>query len=141
MGFVEAIKSGFSNYVNFHGRARRSAFWFWVLFVFLVSVVLGVIDAALFGYTPGQPGSVGMLGMLWSLAVLLPGLAVAVRRLHDTGRSGFWLFIGLVPIIGWIVLVIFYVMDSQPGANKHGPSPKEGSAAPAETAPTPTPGM
>jgi uncharacterized membrane protein YhaH (DUF805 family) len=115
MGFVDAIKSGFSNYVNFQGRARRSEFWFWVLFTFLLGVVAGIID-----------GITGMyvVGVLAWLATLLPSLAMAVRRLHDSGRSGFWLFIALVPLVGFIVLIIFYIADSAPGANKYGPNPK-----------------
>jgi uncharacterized membrane protein YhaH (DUF805 family) len=115
MGFVDAIKSGFSNYVNFQGRARRSEYWFWFLFTVLLGIVANLID--------------GMLGMyllagLATLATILPSIAVGVRRLHDTGRSGFWLFIALVPLVGAIVLIIFFIGDSAPGANKYGPNPK-----------------
>jgi len=109
MGFVDAIKSGFNNYVNFQGRARRSEYWFWFLFTFLLSIVASIIDGVLGIY---------LLAGLAMLATILPSIAVGVRRLHDTGRSGFWLFIALIPLVGAIVLIIFYVSDSQPGANK-----------------------
>jgi uncharacterized membrane protein YhaH (DUF805 family) len=115
MGFVDAIKSGFNNYVNFQGRARRSEYWFWFLFTFLLSIVASIIDGVLGIY---------LLAGLAMLATILPSIAVGVRRLHDTGRSGFWLFIALIPLVGAIVLIIFYVSDSQPGANKYGPNPK-----------------
>lgn len=121
MGFVDAVKSGFSNYVNFQGRARRSEFWFWVLFVILVSFVAGFLDGML---GLAGPTGYGPLGGLVTLALILPGIAISVRRLHDTGRSGFWLFISLIPLIGAIVLIIFYIGDSQPGSNKYGASPK-----------------
>jgi uncharacterized membrane protein YhaH (DUF805 family) len=115
MGFVDAVKSGFSNYVNFQGRARRSEYWFWFLFTFLLTFVASIIDGMMGMY---------LLGGLAFLATVLPSIAVAVRRLHDTGRSGFWLFIALVPLVGFIVLIIFYIADSAPGANKYGPNPK-----------------
>ena len=105
MGFVDAIKSGFNNYVNFQGRARRSEYWFWFLFTFLLSIVASIIDG-IFG--------IYLVAGLALLATILPSIAVGVRRLHDTGRSGFWLFIALIPLVGAIVLIIFYVSDSQP---------------------------
>ena len=108
MGFFTAIGSGFGNYTNFSGRARRSEFWWWTLFAFLMGI-LTVIP---------------ILGWLIALAMLLPNLAMQVRRLHDTGHSGWWWFIGLIPIIGFIVLLIFYVTDSKPGPNQWGPNPK-----------------
>ena len=108
MGFFKAIGSGFGNYTNFSGRARRSEFWWWTLFAFLMGI-LTVIP---------------ILGWLIALAMLLPNLAMQVRRLHDTGHSGWWWFIGLIPIIGFIVLLIFYVTDSKPGPYQWGPNPK-----------------
>ena len=115
MGFVDAVKSGFSNYVNFQGRARRSEYWFWFLFTVLLGIVANLIDGILGIY---------LLAGLATLAIILPSIAVGVRRLHDTGRSGFWLFIALVPLVGAIVLIIFLIGDSAPGANKYGPIPK-----------------
>jgi uncharacterized membrane protein YhaH (DUF805 family) len=116
MGFADAIRSVFSKYVVFSGRARRSEFWWFFLFAVIVYIVVGIIDAAI--------GS-SILGLIVSLALLLPSLAVNVRRLHDTGRSGWWILIGLIPIVGFIILLIFECQDSQPGANAYGPSPKE----------------
>jgi uncharacterized membrane protein YhaH (DUF805 family) len=104
------------NYVGFSGRARRTEFWMFALFNFIVAVVLYVISLAI--------GTL-LLSDLYSLAVLLPTLALAVRRLHDTGRSGWWLFIALIPFAGWIVLLVFDVSDSAPGVNQYGPNPKE----------------
>lgn len=121
--YIDAWK----NYVNFQGRARRKAYWMFALFNIIAIIALGVIEGAI-GLS-GQSGY-GILTGLYSLAIILPGLAVAVRRLHDTGRSGWWILIGLVPLVGPIVLLVFFVQDSQPGSNQYGPNPKE-SAAPA----------
>ena len=115
------------NYANFQGRARRKAYWMFVLFNIIALVILSLIEGAL-GLS-GQNGY-GILTGLYTLAMILPLIALAVRRLHDTGRSGWWLLIGLVPLIGPIVLIVFYVTDSQPGTNQYGPNPKE-SAPPA----------
>ena len=115
------------NYANFKGRARRKAYWMFVLFNLIALVVLSFIEGAI-GLS-GQNGY-GILTGLYTLAIILPLIALAVRRLHDTGRSGWWILIGLVPLIGPIVLIVFYVTDSQPGSNEYGPNPKE-SAPPA----------
>lgn len=123
-----------SHYADFRGRARRREYWMFMLFNWIVSTVLslpylitslsGDLSA---GPTP-EPTGLGLvsiiLASLYSLAVLLPSLAVAVRRLHDTGRSGWWLLLSILPFIGGLVLFIFYVLDSQPGANRWGPNPK-----------------
>ena len=119
MSFVDAIKTVLSKYATFSGRARRSEYWFWALAVFLVSIVAAVIDQAM-GGKPGQPG---IATIVLVVATFLPGLAVAVRRLHDTSRSAWWVLIGLVPIVGGIVLVVFMIQDSH-GDNLYGPSPK-----------------
>ena len=110
------------NYVNFQGRARRKAFWMFALFNIIAIVVLASLEG-LVGLRDN--GGYGILSGLYSLAVILPALALAVRRLHDTGRSGWWILIGLIPLVGPIVLLVFYVQDSQPGANQYGPNPKE----------------
>ena len=114
------------NYINFQGRARRKAYWMFVLFNIIALVILSLIEGAL-GLS-GQNGY-GILTGLYSLAIILPLIALAVRRLHDTGRSGWWILIGLVPLIGPIVLIVFYVTDSQPGTNEYGPNPKESPTA------------
>ena len=115
------------NYINFQGRARRKAYWIFILFNLIALVILGLIESAI-GLS-GQNGY-GILTGLYTLAMILPLIALAVRRLHDTGRSGWWILIGLVPLVGPIVLIVFYVTDSQPGSNQYGPNPKE-SAPPA----------
>ena len=103
-------------YVEFNGRARRKEYWMFCLFNVVISVVLALIDSS------GVTG--GMLGGLYSLAVLLPALGVTIRRLHDIGKSGWWLLIILIPIIGAIVLLVFMVIDSQLEENQYGPNPK-----------------
>ena len=108
-------------YAVFDGRARRKEYWYFVLFNFIIGFVLGLIES-LAGIAPGINYSV--LSLIYALAVLLPGLGVGVRRLHDTGRSGWWLFISLIPFIGAIILLILMAIDSQEGTNQYGPSPK-----------------
>jgi uncharacterized membrane protein YhaH (DUF805 family) len=114
MGFGEAIKSGFSHYVTFSGRAQRSAYWYWVLFIVIVSFVTNFIDAAL--------GTIGIVGGLVSLALLLPGLSVSIRRLHDLDRTGWWLLIMLTGI-GIILLIVWYCMKGTTGPNRFGADP------------------
>ncbi len=113
-------------YAVFEGRARRREYWFFVLFYILISVVLAVVDRMLGTYVEAY--GMGALGALFCLGLLIPSIAVGVRRLHDTGRSGWWLLIGFIPLIGMIVLIVFFVLDSQPGTNAYGPNPKEAPA-------------
>lgn len=102
MTFQESIKVCFAKYADFTGRAIRSEYWWFALFTLLVSLVLSrVISEALAG--------------LFNLAVLLPSLAVGARRLHDTGRTGWWQLLLFIPVIGWIVLLVFFAQDSRPG--------------------------
>ena len=103
-------------YAVFTGRARRKEYWMFVLFSVIVTIVLSLVE--------GIVGGPGVLSGLYALAVLLPSIGVGVRRLHDTGRSGWWILIGLVPLVGIIVLIVFFVADSQPGTNQYGPNPK-----------------
>ena len=120
MSFTDAIRDGFSKYVTFSGRSSRSAYWWWYLFGILVLVASLAIDYAL--------GAGGILYVLVALAMLLPNLAVLVRRLHDAGHSGWWLLIGLLPLIGAIVLLVFTLQGSdQP--NQWGNGPDERAAA------------
>ncbi len=106
----------FKKYVCFSGRARRKEYWMFVLFNMVISFVLGFFD--------GVIGVESLFSGLYGLVVFLPGLAVSVRRLHDIGRSGWWLLIGLIPFVGAIVLFVFDCMDSQPETNQYGPNPK-----------------
>ncbi len=110
--YFEVLKK----YAVFSGRARRKEYWMFFLFNIIIAFVLGFIE--------GLAGSAGIISTIYSLAVLIPGIAVSVRRLHDINRSGWWLFIGLVPIIGAIVLIVFMVQDSQSDENQYGQNPK-----------------
>lgn len=113
MPFGEAISDGFSKYVTFNGRSSRSAFWWWTLFYVLVIIGASIVDAAI------ETSVVS--GLAW-LVLFLPNLAVLVRRLHDTDRSGWWVLIGLIPLVGAIVLIVFACTDSGP-PNKYGDGP------------------
>ena len=103
-------------YAEFSGRARRQEFWMFVLFNFLATFVAGFLDGLL--------GTGGALYGLYYLAVLIPSFAVSVRRLHDTDHSGWWIFINLVPLIGFIIYLVFLCSDSKSGENRFGPNPK-----------------
>lgn len=108
------------NYVNFTGRARRAEFWWYFLANLIISIVLNIIDAAI-GFGSGYGG---VLSAIYGLAVLLPGLAVGIRRLHDTDKSGWWLLLVFIPIVGLIVLIVFWATDGTRGANDYGMSEK-----------------
>src|SRR5918995_5229130 len=120
--YLEALKK----YAVFSGRSRRMEYWYFVLFNIIVSIVLGVIDALL--DTRGSVMGAGLLSGLYGLAILIPSLAVSVRRLHDIDRSGWWILIALVPLIGTIVLLVFALLEGTPGNNRYGPNPKEATA-------------
>ncbi|NJD23812.1 MAG: DUF805 domain-containing protein [Betaproteobacteria bacterium] len=120
--YLEAVKK----YAVFDGRARRKEYWYFVLFNTIIFVVLTIIDVLTGSYS--QEAGMGLLGGIYTLAVLLPSIAVAVRRLHDTARSGWWLLIALIPLIGAIVLLVFMVKDSSPGQNEYGANPKGATA-------------
>lgn len=104
------------NYVGFQGRAGRKEYWMFVLIHFIVSIILSIVESII-----DLPG---ILTGLYGLAVLLPSLAVGIRRLHDTGRSGWWLFISLIPFIGSIILIVFACQGSQENDNQYGSIPK-----------------
>ncbi len=109
------------NYVTFSGRARRSEYWFFLLFYFIFVIVLGIIESVLGLANPDTGG--GPISGIFVLAHLLPGIAVAVRRLHDSGRTGWWILINLIPLIGGIIFLFFMVVGSDDGDNEYGPSP------------------
>ena len=109
-------------YAVFEGRARRREYWFFVLFNLLATILLLLIDVYMASVNP-QTG-LGVLSGLYSLAVILPSISVLVRRLHDTNRSGWWFWIGLIPLIGVIVLLVFMFLDGTAGDNDYGSDPK-----------------
>jgi len=116
--FVTALK----NYAVFSGRSRRSEYWFFVLFYLIIYVVLALVDRTTGTYS--STSGAGLLTSIFALGMLIPSLSVSVRRLHDTDRSGWWLLIGFIPLIGVIVLIVFFVQDSGAGTNRFGPNPK-----------------
>jgi uncharacterized membrane protein YhaH (DUF805 family) len=123
MGFGTAIATCFSKYVDFQGRARRSEYWWWFLFYVILLVVANIVDAFV---DPGPPGMMFHYGYIYLLALLvmiLPTLSVTVRRLHDTNRSGFWIFLGFIPIVGLIILIVWYCQKGTSGPNTYGPDP------------------
>jgi uncharacterized membrane protein YhaH (DUF805 family) len=117
MTFGEAIRSGFNNYVGFSGRASRSEYWYWVLFVVLVSMVTAILDAAIFPFNQVSP-----LNSIAALLLLLPGIAVAVRRLHDMDHTGWWVLVALTGI-GALALLVWFCFKGTEGPNRFGPDP------------------
>ena len=107
MGFSDAIKRCFSRYTQFQGRAARPEYWWFALFVLVVTAAARILG--------------DVVNAITALVTILPSIAVGARRLHDTGRSGFWLLLWLVPIVGWIVVLIFLVERGSPGPNDYGP--------------------
>lgn len=116
--FLEAMKK----YATFEGRARRKEYWYFVLFCLLAIVALSIVDGI--AGTFDEEAEIGLFGGLFILATVLPSIAVTVRRLHDTNRSGWWVLINFIPIVGALVVLVFTLQDSQPGANRFGPNPK-----------------
>ena len=116
--YLEALKK----YAVFDGRSRRKEYWYFVLFSLIVSLVLSAVDALL--GTLSSSTNVGLLGGIYGLAIIIPSIAVSVRRLHDIDRTGWWVLISLVPVIGTIVLLVFAASDGTPGENRFGPNPK-----------------
>lgn len=101
-------------YCCFEGRAGRAEFWYWVLARFIIGIVSGILDGII---------GIGIFRLIFGLALLLPWLGVAVRRLHDTNRSGWWFLLGLIPLVGIIILIVFWAQKGQQGENQYGPEP------------------
>ena len=124
MSFTQEVQSVLQNYANFNGRAMRSEYWWWVLATLILFIALAVVDGALFapmmGFEAFSEDAGQPLSFLASLALLLPNLAVSVRRLHDTDRSGWWLLLAIIPIIGSLVLLFFMIQRGTDGANRFG---------------------
>lgn len=124
MNMITAVKTVLGKYATFEGRAARPEYWWWILAMVILFTILGVVDGAfiapLMGFEPFQKEAGQPLSLLVSLGLLLPNLALAVRRLHDTDRSGWWLLIGLIPIVGSLVLLVFYLLPGTQGQNRFG---------------------
>jgi uncharacterized membrane protein YhaH (DUF805 family) len=117
--------STFKKYVQFSGRATRSEFWTFTLGNLVISIVISILGMILAQISDSLTIISSLLSVLFSLATLLPGISVLVRRLHDTGRSGWWYWIALVPLAGPIILLVFLCTDSKEGENQFGPNPKK----------------
>jgi uncharacterized membrane protein YhaH (DUF805 family) len=117
--YIKVLK----NYAVFGGRAQRSEYWYFALFNILANIGLFLIDGVLGTLNPEI--GLGLLGGIYVLAIIIPGIAVTIRRLHDTNRSGWWSLVVFIPVIGVIALLVLMVLDSTPGNNKYGPNPKE----------------
>jgi uncharacterized membrane protein YhaH (DUF805 family) len=127
MNMIDAVKAVFSKYATFEGRARRSEYWWFVLFNLIVSIILGAAFGG--GHGMGEGGMMmggNLVSTLWSLATLLPAIAVGARRLHDIDRTGWWLLISFIPLIGWIVLIVFFASRGSAGPNRFGNDPLQG---------------
>ncbi|WP_372840896.1 DUF805 domain-containing protein [Phaeovulum sp.] len=131
MTFQESVKTCLSKYATFSGRAQRSEFWWFLLFTSLGAALLSMVDIAVFGTTTTYSGGVSgstdttILSGVFSLLVFLPSLSVTVRRLHDLDKSGWWVLLWLIPVIGWIILIVWYATGGVRGENRFGPDPLE----------------
>jgi uncharacterized membrane protein YhaH (DUF805 family) len=120
MGFFDwYLKCIRNHYADFEGRARRTEYWMFFLVNLLIAIVVGIV---------GRIIHLPVLGSLYSLAVLVPGIAVGVRRLHDTGRTGWWWLIAFIPVIGVIWIIVLFALPGDQGPNQYGADPKEGVA-------------
>lgn len=121
MNSFDYFKKCFRQYADFSSRARRAEYWYFQLYSWLFSFAALILDTYIFGTTLEETG---LFGALYSLLIIIPNLAVSVRRLHDTGRSGWTILLTLIPIVGWTALLIFDCEDSQKETNKWGTNPK-----------------
>ena len=127
MDFSQAIKTCLNKYATFSGRAQRSEYWYFFLFMVVANIVASVLDSVIFGDIP-------VLYLVATLALLVPSIAAGVRRLHDTDKSGWWLLLGLVPLVGAIALIVFFCQRGTVGTNQFGPDPLQTSIANAHMA-------
>ncbi|MFD0981735.1 DUF805 domain-containing protein [Tropicimonas aquimaris] len=118
MKFQDAVRTCLNKYAVFSGRARRPEYWWFALFNLIGSVVTQSLDRMVFG------PDMGVLGALWGLALLVPSIAVGVRRLHDLDKSGWWLLIALIPILGTLLLIYWFIQPGTRGPNQYGPEPR-----------------
>ena len=126
IGFVDAAKKALMhNYANFNGRASRSEYWWFFLFGFCIAIPAMILDGltGIVLIDAGAGASYGPFYLLGAMGLFLPGLSAMVRRLHDSGRSGWWYFIAFVPCVGFIILLVFLIQDGQPHPNDYGEVP------------------
>lgn len=137
MSPIRAVRTVLRKYAVFSGRASRSEYWWFVLFNVIIAIATLAIDVIFFGTgestttatSAAFQANAGPATLVSSLVLILPSLGVAVRRLHDTDRRGWWILLGLIPLIGAIVLIVFYALDSTPGHNRFGPNPTTDDAS------------
>jgi uncharacterized membrane protein YhaH (DUF805 family) len=127
MDFGQAIKTCLNKYATFSGRATRSEYWYFFLFLMIVNIVASVLDSTIFGDMP-------VLYLTATLVLLVPSIAAGVRRLHDTDKSGWWLLLGLIPVIGAVVLIVFFCQRGTVRTNQFGPNPLHASITSAHMA-------
>jgi uncharacterized membrane protein YhaH (DUF805 family) len=127
MSFTEAVRAGFRNWSVINARASRSEYWWWALFLFLgstgIALLVGVFAAGTRSSGYGGAAVISLLFLLAAVIVVVPTLTVGIRRLHDTGRSAWWLLLGLVPYVGAFILLVFYCLDGTQGPNAWGDRP------------------
>ena len=129
MDFMQSVSVCFSKYITFKGRAQRAEFWWFVLFIVIGNAVMGALDSSIFGksifFLAGQEFSynAGFFGNIFALLTFLPMWGVQVRRLHDIGKSGWWLLLCLIPLIGFIILLIWMIRQGETAENQYGPNP------------------
>ena len=122
MDFPEAVKLGFQRYIDFRGRSSRAEYWWFALFIVLVDIIATAVDTVVLGT---DLRGIGLLSAVWQLATLIPSLAIGVRRLHDIDKSGWWILLWFVLVIGWIVLLVWAIKRGDGGPNKYGPDPRQ----------------
>jgi len=120
--FPEAVKLGFQRYIDLSGRSSRAEYWWFAFFIALVDIIATAVDTVVLGT---DLGDTGLLAAVWGLATLIPSLAIGVRRLHDINKSGWWLLLWFVLVIGWIVLIVWAIKRGDDGPNKYGPDPRQ----------------
>ncbi|MEJ0002147.1 MAG: DUF805 domain-containing protein [bacterium] len=118
---MEYYKMFWQKYSDFRSRSTRTEYWMFILCNFIVGIAIGIIEGML---RLKGPYGIGIITILYTIASIVPSIALTVRRLHDTSHSGWWALICLVPIVGWLVLLVFALTDSTPGDNMYGPNPK-----------------
>jgi len=123
--FPEAVKLAFQRYIDFSGRSSRAEYWWFTLFIVLVDVIVTAVDTVVLGT---DLWGIGLLSAVWQLATLIPSIAIGVRRLHDIDKSGWWILLWFVLVIGWIVLLVWAIKRGDGGPNKYGPDPRQATS-------------